>query len=83
MKKKTKEALLEALTQLNSLASDNAASHFDAEALGVTEDQVSPGYDFNQLIYEALHSEAQHEYEGLMWGWQDCVQALKEIVKEL
>lgn len=31
--------------------------------------------------YDNLPYDYQHEHEGLMWGWQDCVEKINKILE--
>ena len=33
--------------------------------------------------YDDLHPECQHEYEGLMWGWDDCKKEIINIIDKM
>lgn len=33
--------------------------------------------------YDDLHPEAQHEFEGLMWGWDDCKEEIINIINKM
>lgn len=33
--------------------------------------------------YEELNGEYQHEWEGINWGWQDCVRKILKIIKKI
>lgn len=57
-----------------SESEENASKHFNKKMFVDDEADL-------QEFYEALDDQSQSEWDGLMWGWDDAVRKLREVLE--